>query len=356
MKQSFDVLVAGGGPAGSVVALDLSRSGFRVAIIEQSAYENFRVGETLPPEIRKLLAELGVWEQFLASERLESHGIRSAWETPVARHHDFLYNPYGCGWHVDRARFDEMLASAAEQAGAVLMVSARITAFHQDANGAWLLEVAQEGKRRMLHGRLLVDATGRKAFIARKLGCRANVVDRLIGAVALLPRSENAQWTLIEAVENGWWYSAPLPGARSVFAYMTDSDMWRASRWGELLKVAPLTLERASVGGTWPRISVVSAASILRRPVAGPNWIAAGDAAFAVDPLCGQGIYKTIEAGLRSAAAVARAFEGDASGMAEYESWTVESFRSYLAVRHQFYRSVERWPGSRFWQRRMTIA
>ena len=90
MKLSFDVVVAGGGPAGSAMALDLSRRGLRVALIEQSAYENFRVGETLPPEIRRLLTELGVWERFMASDRVESHGIRSAWETPVARHHDFL--------------------------------------------------------------------------------------------------------------------------------------------------------------------------------------------------------------------------------------------------------------------------
>ena len=355
MQQSFDVLVAGGGPAGSAVALELSRRGFLVAIIEQSGYENFRVGETVPPEIRRLLAGLGVWEQFLASDRLESYGIRSAWETPAARHHDFLYNPYGCGWHVDRARFDAMLASAAEHAGAVLMVSTCITALHQDANGAWLLEVAQAGETRLLHGRLLVDATGRKAFIARKLGCRATVVDRLIGAVALQPRSGDAQWTLIEAVENGWWYSAPLPGGRTVFAYMTDSDLWRASRWAKLLQQAPLTSERASASGTWSPIHVVSAASMIRRPVAGPNWIVVGDAAFAIDPLSGQGIYKTIESALRSAAAVARAFEGDTSGMAEYESWADESFRSYLAVRHRFYRSVERWPVSPFWQRRMAI-
>ena len=356
MKQLFDVLVAGGGPAGSTVALDLSRRGCRVAIIERSAYENFRVGETVPPEIRRLLAGLGVWEQFLASERLESYGIRSAWETPAARHHDFLYNPYGCGWHGDRAGFDAMLAKAAERAGAVLMVSARITALQQDANSGWMVEAAQQGKRRMLRGRWLVDATGRKAFLARKLGCRAKVVDRMIGAMAVLSCSENAQWTLIEAVENGWWYSAPLPGARTVFAYMTDSDLWEASRWRELLKEAPLTSERAAAGGTWSPVRVVSAASMLRRPVTGPNWIVAGDAAFAVDPLCGQGIYKTIETGLRSAAAVARAFEGDTSGLAEYESWVVEGFRSYLAVRHQFYGSVQRWPGSRFWQRRMVIA
>jgi flavin-dependent dehydrogenase len=353
-SASFDVVVAGGGPAGSATALDLSRRGFRVTLIEKSAYENFRVGETLPPEIRRLLTELGVWERFMACDRIESHGIRTAWETPIARHHDFLYNPYGCGWHVERAGFDAMLAGAAADAGAELIVSARITALDEDVNGQWLLEVAAGGKQRTLHGRLLVDATGRKASIARKLGCGVQAVDRLVGAVAVLPRSEAEHWTLIEAVENGWWYSAPLPRDGTVFAYMTDSDLWRnSSSWGELLRQAPLTSERATAMEKLPRIHIVSAASLLRLPVTGPNWIAAGDAALAFDPLSGLGIYKTIESGLRSSAAIVCCFEGDRSGMVEYENWTAETFRSYLSMRRQFYGSVERWPRSGFWQRRI---
>jgi flavin-dependent dehydrogenase len=352
VTQSFDVLVAGGGPAGAVAALDLSRRGCRVALIERSTYENFRVGETLPPQILTLLKELGVWEQFMASARLPSYGIRSAWESPVARHHDFLYNPFGCGWHVDRAGFDAMLARAAADAGAELMVATRITALHPDVDGQWLLEVIEGGNRRLLRSRMLVDATGRKASIGRKLGCRAQAVDRLVGVVAVLPSSEAEQWTLIEAVENGWWYSAPLPGARTVFAYMTDADLWRNSSWSGLLKLAPLTSQRAKTMEKPPRIRIVSAASMLRQPLTGPNWIAAGDAALAVDPLSGLGIYKSIESGRRSSAAIARCLEGDRSGMVEYENWTAEGFRSYLATRHQFYASVERWPASRFWRRR----
>src|SRR5215472_11397922 len=186
VTKSLDVVVAGGGPAGAAAALDLSHRGYRVALIEQSAYENVRVGETLPPEMRKPLMELGVWDRFLSSDRLESYGICSAWETPVARHRDFLYNPYGCGWHVDRSRFDAMLACAAARAGAELLTSARITGVDQDADGRWLLEIVQEGTRRRLCAGMLVEATGRKACLARKLGCRGQVVDLLIGAAALL--------------------------------------------------------------------------------------------------------------------------------------------------------------------------
>ncbi|HYL38118.1 MAG TPA: tryptophan 7-halogenase [Bryobacteraceae bacterium] len=347
--------MAGGGPAGSTAALELSRRGFTVALIEQDNYGNFRVGETLPPMIRHQLTGLGVWEQFLACHPLESYGIQSAWETPAPRQHDFLHNPYGCGWHVGRARFDAMLACAAARAGAELLVSARVSSCEQRADGQWLLDVAQGGKSLTLSGRMLIDATGRKALLASRLGSQAHVADHLIGAVAFSDRSETEQWTLIEAVEDGWWYSAPLPGARMVFAYMTDSDLWRNAEWAELMSLAPLTSQRAGRIEAPHPMEIVSAASVIRRPVSGPNWVAVGDAALAFDPLSGQGVFKSIATGSRSASAVARYFEGDSSGVAGYENWVKETYQAYLSVRGQFYGNVLRWPGSRFWTRRVEV-
>jgi hypothetical protein len=137
-----------------------------------------------------------------------------------------------------------------------------------------------------------------------------------------------------------------------IFVYMTDSDLWRRSDWRGLLKSAPLTWERAGAIETLSPIRIVSAASVLREPVHGPNWIAAGDAALSFDPLSGLGVHKAIESGLRSSAAITRFSEGNVEAMMEYENWTVESFGSYLSVRGQFYGSVKRWPGSLFWERR----
>ena len=353
VTKSFDVVVAGGGPAGAVAALDLSRRGFRVALIEQSAYENVRVGETLPPEMRRPLVELGVWDRFLSSNPLESYGIRAAWETPAARYHDFLNNPYGCGWHVDRARFDAMLAGAAADAGAELLLSATVKSCTM-TGGQCLLDVAHDKNNVTFSGRMLLDATGRKALLASRLGAQADVADRLIGAVTFCKLSEPAQWALIEAVEEGWWYSAPLPDGRMVYAYMTDSDLWNADIWHELMELSPLTFERAGCRRIPPPSLIVSAGSLVRRPVVGANWVATGDAALAFDPLSGQGVLKSIETGTRCAAAIARYFTGDPSALKSYDSWVQDTYHAYLAVRRQFYGAVLHWPNSQFWRRRQS--
>ena len=351
MKPQFDVVVAGGGPAGSAAALGLGRRGVSVALIEQDTYQSPRVGETLPPIIRQQLTALGVWGRFLRSGPLESYGIQTAWESDDPRDQDFLRNPYGCGWHVDRARFDAMLAQAAAEAGAELIAPARIAGCAHSENGHWLLEAVQGQTVRKVAGRMLLDATGRKALLATQLGAQARVTDRLVAAVDFSPAREPAQQTLIEAVEQGWWYSAPIPGNRMVFAYLTDSDLWMNADWSQLLNQAPLTAARVG-SSALPPPQLVSAASIVRCPVAGPDWMAVGDAALAYDPLSGQGVFKSIETGLQCAEAVARYFGGDAAAPAKYETWVQKTYETYLAQRRDLYRAVGRWPQSRFWNRR----
>jgi flavin-dependent dehydrogenase len=353
MTESFDVVVAGGGPAGAVAALDLSRRGFSVALIEQGKYEVPRIGETLPPLTRQRLAELGVWERFLACGPLQSHGIRTAWESSFARHQDFIHHPYGCGWHVDRASFDAMLAGAAADAGAALFLSAHVKSCTM-TGGQCQLEVAHDRKNVTFASRMLVDATGRKALLASRLGSQADVADKLIAAVTFCKLSEPGQWALIEAIEEGWWYSAPLPDARMVFAYMTDSDLWNIDIWHELMELAPLTFERAGCRQIPPPSMVVSAGSLVRRPVVGANWIATGDAALAFDPLSGQGVLKSIEAGTRCAAAIAGYFAAELTALKAYDSWVQETYHAYLSERRQFYGGVLRWPSSQFWKRRQS--
>jgi 2-polyprenyl-6-methoxyphenol hydroxylase-like FAD-dependent oxidoreductase len=140
--------VVGGGPAGAASALALRSRGFSVVVLERSDYRDVRIGETLPPSIRKLLVSLGVWDQFLAEKHSPSYGIRSAWGQDYLYDNDFIFNPYGMGWHVDRARFDAMLARNAERAGAKLYRRAQLMSCAENGIGVCHIELACEKRAR----------------------------------------------------------------------------------------------------------------------------------------------------------------------------------------------------------------
>src|ERR1041384_7456607 len=106
----FDVAVIGARPAGSATTLGLLQRGHSVILIERTNYLNVRVGETLPPAVKALLGKLGAWERFQSDSHVKSVGICSIWGSETPHENDHFYNPYGAGWHIDRARFDALLA------------------------------------------------------------------------------------------------------------------------------------------------------------------------------------------------------------------------------------------------------
>jgi 2-polyprenyl-6-methoxyphenol hydroxylase-like FAD-dependent oxidoreductase len=168
-RGAVDVVVLGGGPAGIATALALTRLGRSVAVLERSASRSTRVGESLPPEVRLPLTALGVWERFLASGPVSSPGTVSFWGRPEPAEEDFLFNPHGTGWHVDRGAFDAMLAGALSDSGGVLD-PVRLVSCIRVARSFWDLVADVRGARARLRARLLVDATGRASIPALRLG------------------------------------------------------------------------------------------------------------------------------------------------------------------------------------------
>lgn len=355
-SNSIDVLVAGGGPAGATAALCLARNGVSVALVEPEDRGDLRVGETLPPRIRELLTGLGLWDRFAAAGHSPAYAIRSAWGSAEPADHDHLFDPYGHGWHVDRRAFDRMLASAAAGAGA-RSVRGLITAVSRQ-DDVWTVEAGGMS----LRAHYLVDATGRSARVARRLGARRILLDRLVGAVVSLPPERTTAAlegaALIEAVADGWWYSARTPDGRLLLAYMTDGDLWaRAARRREAfaaeLALAPLTRERVADLPAEP-VRVVPAASARLDPAAGSGWLAAGDAAMAVDPLSGQGVYFALKSGLQVAETILDERSGDTAASGEYAADVSRAFAAYAETRRWFYGCEQRFSSSEFWRRRQT--
>jgi len=356
------VAVLGGGPAGAATVLALSHQGYSAIVIERSGYNGIRIGETLPPVVRPLLVELGVWSRFLAQKHSHSFGTRSAWGSGDLYNNDFIFNPYGSGWHLDRTRFDATLAQAAVEAGARVYREAQLMSFARSGR-VWLIEIAAAGQKHRFKARVFVDATGRRAWLARRHRAKRVSYDRLVGLAcfcspACSPDRDAGLYTLIEAVEDGWWYSALLPNSQLVTLYMTDADLYAKStkagghNWQRRLQQTTHTKLRVSGFQPISRPFVVAASSARIDPVVGDNWLAAGDAAATFDPLSGQGISKALHSGMSAANAIDAYFSGRKASLEDYATAVENAFANYLITRNNYYQREMRWPNSLFWRRR----
>src|SRR5215218_9983242 len=129
-----DVVILGGGPAGTAAAISLRchAPALSVALVEQSGYDAPRVGETLPPTVQGVLEQLGVWETFVGEGHVAAYGTRSAWGSDELFDNEFIYHPAGRGWHLDRKRFDRMLAREAEGRGVTTYSGYKFTGSRQN--------------------------------------------------------------------------------------------------------------------------------------------------------------------------------------------------------------------------------
>jgi flavin-dependent dehydrogenase len=319
----------------------LVASGARVVLLERSRYDGARAGETLPPDVRVPLERLDVWDRFCAEGHTPSPGIAVCWGAAERYDNDFIANPYGDGWCVDRNRFDAMLAAAAREAGATVMTDTPVTGCVRAPEGGWTLGAACGA----LSADFLIDATGRMSSFCRSLGAAHVVHDRLVALVGSITSAEADHRALIEATEAGWWYSARLPGGRLVLAFHTDPSPGLGAQWARHLAAAPETSRRAG-DVVPPVIRVVSANSHRLDPIAGDGWLAVGDAASAHDPVTGLGILWALESGIAAGEAIAQ------STTAAYARARKEHFERYLATRPVYYRAEGRWPHAPFWRRR----
>ncbi|HEY4641926.1 MAG TPA: tryptophan 7-halogenase [Thermoanaerobaculia bacterium] len=345
----IDVRIVGGGPAGCACALALRKHApsLSIELVEVSDYTAPRVGETLPPHARGALKHLGVWDAFVAQCHRPSYGTLSAWGSSAPHANDFVFSTSGYGWHLDRAAFDRMLADACVSRGVHLRHPERSRGT-RGAGGAppvppRSLDYARDDVR------FTVDATGASASIARARGAQPQPLDHLVCFGRFFDDSGGDPRTIVEACEDGWWYTAGLPDGRRFAAFMTDADIARERGvWSSIPPLIAPLLKNAD-----GPITARSAESRLLDTVAGDGWLAVGDAASRFDPLSSQGILKALRSGTFAAYAIADLLtNGDDRGLRRYRAFIADEFAAYTQMRTKFYREERRWPESEFWRRR----
>ncbi len=210
-----------------------------------------------------------------------------------------------------------------------------------------------------LAARFVVDATGATAALARRCGARFVEADNLVGIAGYFQYDIGNSSTLIEAFEDGWWYTAGLPDGRRSVACMTDADLVRRMKlhdpqeWRRKLGTTSHIAATVHGGKLKGRIAVRSASSRRLEPAAGKDWLAVGDSASRFDPLSSQGIFKALRSGIFASYAIGDLLtRHDDSGLDRFRRYVLEEFKSYTEVRTKYYRQEQRWPESEFWLRR----
>jgi flavin-dependent dehydrogenase len=317
--READILVAGAGPAGAIVARRLARQGRRVTLVDPGICVTDRL-EVLPPRGCLALQALDLVDILHDPEIARPClGIRRRWGAMPPEFDDFLRRPGGAGYVIDRTRFDVRLRAAATEAGVRIMCG-RVIAAECDRETVRAAIRTQAGDLSLAAG-VAIDATGRPAVLARRLGARRHVMERLVAV-----RNENSQasiagepiWLQVESIGRNWFYRVAGPGGRL--------ESWTICR-GE---------DRA--GRTAGRAT--NASSVRLSPAAGVRWIAVGDAAMSFDPITSQGLVSAFTTALAAADSVMSTCGLDAEAALAYsQSVTATAQHSELG-RREVYRAL----------------
>ncbi len=356
MTAAYDVVVAGAGPAGAVAAALLARAGLSVLLCDPrlAGVATTKPGEALPGAAERLLRACGLPVPGARGGHKPIGGNISIWGSPEPIHRDFLSEPDGAGVRLDRAAFEAELVAAAQAAGAEVRPRRLVHAARDAAR--WQLACADDDR---CTAGFLVDASGRVARLARRLGARRHRDEPLVAVVGR-GRADpvyRLDRTLVETVPEGWWYAARLPDGAPVFMLHTrPADAARLVARPEAWRAALAATRHVAAAFPdavldAPRAHDAGGAQL--DPVHGPGWVAVGDAAQSFDPAAAQGIFSALWGGMTVAQAIPAALRGDAAGLRAYAATLTEIRRIYRARSQAHYADERRWPEAPFWRERL---
>ena len=222
--KDYDVIVIGGGPAGSTVATRLKQLGRRVVLFERERFPRFHIGESLLPCSMPLFDALGVQPALKQANFLPKYAAEFVTaDGSFTRRYAFgdgLVGGPDSAYEVDRAEFDKVLLDHSATEGVVVEQETQVVKFDVDKRGASVTVRGPSGER-SVSAEMIVDATGQNSLLAGRLGLRE--MDQGLKNFAVFSHFEGATRhtglregdITVVLVPEGWWWVIPLRGDRT---------------------------------------------------------------------------------------------------------------------------------------------
>ncbi|MCA0243452.1 MAG: tryptophan 7-halogenase [Proteobacteria bacterium] len=352
------VLVIGGGPAGSTAATLLARNGIQVTLIEREVFPRYHIGESLLPSCLEIVELLG------ARELLERQGFQrkpgaflewkgEQWSLDFGE----LRGNYQHSYQVPRAEFDEMLLRHAAAQGVTVCegTSVREIVYDGERPVAALWEQAASSQLGEIRFDWVIDASGRNGIIAnRYLNNRR--FHEMFKNVAIWGYWDDVQRLpdgregaiAVGSIDAGWIWAIPFSDGRMSVGVVLHKDAFQAARRaGSLERVyrnaiasSPLMTRMTAPGRLNSALRVEQDYSYVADRFCGPGFMLAGDAACFLDPLLSTGVHLAMLSGLLAAAGIGSVLRHEvteAEALAHFDGSYRESYLRLLVFVAAFY-------------------
>jgi flavin-dependent dehydrogenase len=330
-----DVIVIGGGPAGSTVSTLIAQHGHRVTLFEREKLPRFHIGESLIPQTYWVLKRLNMLPKMKGSHFVKKYSVQFINERgKLSEPFYFLdHRPHESSqtWQVRRSEFDQLLLENAKEHGVAVHEGARVIEVLFEGSRAIGVRVqTADGVEREVRSKVVVDASGQASMIMSRLGLRdwdpvlkkGALWTYWKGAERDTGRDEGATLVIQVAGKKGWFWYIPLHddvlsvGVVAAYDYLFQD---RASKDLEAIYFE----EVARCPGLQPRIAKATRCDIFRaakeysyrsRKAAGDGWALVGDAYGFLDPLYSSGVLLALTSGAMAADAIVEGLaKGDTS-------------------------------------------
>src|SRR5215510_3285839 len=359
--NNYDVIVIGGGPAGSTVASILAREGCKVVLFEKEKFPRHHIGESLMTDTYWTFQRMGFLEKLKSSAFTQKYSVQFANQAGKESHpfyfFEAIHNESAVTWQVTRAVFDKMLIEHATEQGADVHQGVAVKQVLFEGDRAVGVDVKmKDGLSQTFYAKVIVDATGQSAILSNKF--RWRVRDPKLKKAVLYSyykgahreKDINGGATLVLRTpkgSGGWFWYIPLEDDITSVGIVANPDYLLKGRGQDLAKIYEEEIQkteacrrRVAQGERVDKIYSILDYSYRSKRNAGNGFIIIGDAYGFLDPIYSSGVLLALKMAELAADAIHDAFRHDdfsAERLGQFQTKLDRGIESMRKLVYAFY-------------------